>query len=604
MRTAETVLGVIRERGRRGLPLDDVYRQLFNPNLYLQAYGRLYSNQGATTPGVTTETADGMSQAKILRIIEALRHERYRWTPVRRVYIEKKGSTKKRPLGVPTWSDKLLQEVVRAVLEAYYEPQFSTTSHGFRPNLGCPTALRVIHRFWKGTVWFIEGDVTACFDSLDHQVLLAILRERIHDNRFLRLIENLLKAGYLEDWKYNTTYSGTPQGGIVSPILANIYLDRLDKFVEQTLAPAYNRGERRRLNRPYKSLADKLAWHRQKHGMTAVAKKMRQLLRKLPSLAPHDDDYRRLRYVRYADDFLLGFTGPRHEAVEIKRQIGVFLRDALRLTLSDEKTLITHGRTGAVQFLGYEIATIKADDRVDERGIRTANGVPALMVPRETVWRKCQQHMQSGKPIHRKELTNESVFDIITKFQVEYQGFAAYYKLAHNRSTRLRRLKGVMEGALTKTLATKLRISVREVYARYGTIIRSAAGPRKVLRVEVPREGKRPLVAQWGAVSLKRQPDAAIVDRVDPEPYRVRRNELVARLLADICELCGSTERVEVHHVRALKDLKRPGRSERPRWVNTMAMRHRKTLVVCSNCHKAIHLGEPMRTKRGNRRAG
>src|SRR4051795_9711439 len=187
MRNAETVLGIIHNRGRRGLPLEDVYRQLFNPELFLLAYGRISRNAGAMTPGATAETVDGMSLAKIGRIIGALRRETYRWTPVRRVRIEKKGSTKKRPLGIPTWSDKLLQEVVRLILEAYYEPQFNDHSHGFRPGRGCHTALTAIQRRWPSTTWFIEGDVSKCFDSLDHRVLLDGLREKIHDGRFVRL---------------------------------------------------------------------------------------------------------------------------------------------------------------------------------------------------------------------------------------------------------------------------------------------------------------------------------------------------------------------------------------------------------------------------------
>jgi group II intron reverse transcriptase/maturase len=227
MQNAETYLAVVRDRGRRGLPLEGVYRQLFNPALYLLAYGKIARNAGAMTPGVTAETVDGMSQAKIARIIALLREEQYRWAPVRRTYIPKKDG-RLRPLGIPTWSNKLLQEVIRLILEAYYEPQFSRHSHGFRPGRGCHTALREIHQTWRGTAWFIEGDITGCFDNIDHEVLLGILGERIHDNRFLRLLANLLKAGYLEDWTYGRTLSGTPQGGVVSPILANIYLDRLD----------------------------------------------------------------------------------------------------------------------------------------------------------------------------------------------------------------------------------------------------------------------------------------------------------------------------------------------------------------------------------------
>ncbi len=184
MREAETILNIIRERGRRGLPLERVYRLLFNPKLYLKAYGKIYRNDGAMTPGSTGEIVDGMSLAKIEAIIAALRHERYRWKPARRVYIEKPRSKKKRPLGLPTWSDKLLQETIRLILEAYYEPRFSGRSHGFRPGRGCHTALTEVQRTWKGTAWFIEGDISDCFGSLDHEVLLSILSEKIHDGRF------------------------------------------------------------------------------------------------------------------------------------------------------------------------------------------------------------------------------------------------------------------------------------------------------------------------------------------------------------------------------------------------------------------------------------
>src|SRR5881227_2032427 len=204
MQNAETVLGVLRERGRRGLPCSELYRQLFNPHLYLMAYGRLYSNKGAMTPGVDGETVDGMSLAKIGRVIDAVRHERYRFQPAKRIYIPKKNG-KKRPLGLPSWSDKLVGEVVRLLLEAYYEPRFSDRSHGFRAGRGCHTALTEVEDVWSGTTWFIEGDVSGCFGSLDHEIMVSILAEKIHDNRFLRLIRQMLKAGYLEDWTWHAT---------------------------------------------------------------------------------------------------------------------------------------------------------------------------------------------------------------------------------------------------------------------------------------------------------------------------------------------------------------------------------------------------------------
>jgi group II intron reverse transcriptase/maturase len=335
MQNAETVLNVIRERGRLGLSCDELYRQLFNPQLYLLAYGRIYSNQGAMTPGPDAETADGMSMGKIERIIDALRHERYRFKPVRRRYIPKKDG-KQRPLGLPSWSDKLLGEVMRLLLEAYYEPRFSDCSHGFRPARGCHTALREVANHWTGTTWFIEGDISQCFDRLDHQVMVETLGEKIRDHRFLRLVGQMLKAGYLEDWVWGATLSGAPQGGVLSPCLSNIYLDRLDTFVETVLLPEYTRGRLRRRNPEYKRVENALTRARSR-GDHAKVRALRQQQRKLPSQDPRDPGYRRLRYVRYADDILLGFAGPKAEAEEIKRRLAQFLHEDLKLELSQTK---------------------------------------------------------------------------------------------------------------------------------------------------------------------------------------------------------------------------------------------------------------------------
>jgi group II intron reverse transcriptase/maturase len=300
MQKAETVLGVLRERGRRGLPLSQLYRQMFNPQLYLLAYGRIYANKGAMTPGATQETVDGMSLRKIGRIIDAMRHERYRFSPARRVHIPKKNG-KTRPLGLPTWSDKLVGEVARLLLEAYYEPTFSDRSHGFRSGRGCHTALREVANTWTGTTWFIEGDIADCFGSFDHSVLLQTLGERINDNRFLRLMNNMLTAGYLEDWNWDATLSGVPQGGIVSPVLSNIYLHKLDSFVETVLIPEYTRGRLRARNPEYRVVENAIVRAR-RQGDRAEVRSLYRRLHSLPSQDPLDSDYRRLRYCRYADD--------------------------------------------------------------------------------------------------------------------------------------------------------------------------------------------------------------------------------------------------------------------------------------------------------------
>ena len=595
MQDARVYLGLVRERGKKGLPLKRVYRQLFNRDLYLIAYGKIYRNQGAMTQGTTEETVDSMSLAKIDTLINTLRQERYHWNPVRRVYIPKRTSKKKRALGLPTWSDKLLQEVIRLILDAYFEPSFSDHSHGFRPQRGCHTALKDIYENWAGVTWYIEGDISACFDSLSHDILLETLAEYIHDGRFLRLIRELLKAGYLEDWKWNRTLSGAPQGSIIGPILSNIYLSKLDAFVEQQLIPAHTRGERRRANPTY-SRIDSAIQRKRKQGKIEEVKRLEQQRRTIPSIDPYDPNYRRLRYCRYADDWLLGFIGPKEEAEEITRQVGAFLKERLQLELSQTKTLITHGRTEKARFLGYEIATFQRNDARERTYYkrRVLNGKVELGLPAAVIQEKCQRYMAHNKPIHRTEMLNDSVFSIITHFQGVYRGIVEYYHLAHNLYG-LNKLKWIMEQSLVKTLAAKLKLSVSKVYERFHAILLTNGKSYKGLQTIVQREGKKPLVAQWGGIPLQRRMDTPLNDA--PYLYWNGRTEIVQRLLADTCELCGSHTAIEVHHIRALKDLKQYGRPEKPIWVKTMAARHRKTLVVCRSCHKDIQYGRPLKER-------
>jgi group II intron reverse transcriptase/maturase len=588
MQSAETVLHVIRERGRRGLPLERIYRQLFNPALFLMAYGRIQSNAGAMTPGVTGETVDGMSLGKIETIIGALRTESYRWTPVRRVYIEKKGSSKKRPLGLPTWSDKLVAEVVRLILEAYYDVQFSDRSHGFRPGRGCHTALREVASTWKGTHWFVEGDISDCFGSLDHEVMLQVLAEKILDGRFLQLISRMLTAGYLEDWRWNATLSGAPQGGVASPILSNIYLDRLDRFVEHQLMPEYTRGALRRRDPAYQQVTDQITRARRRGDMATVHE-LRQQQRRLPSLDPGDPDYRRLRYVRYADDWLIGFAGPKAEAEQVKDEVRRFLREELKLELSESKTLVTHAASQAAHFLGYDIRAQRCDTRITARR-RATNGVIGLFVPPRVIRERCAIYMRGGKPASRGALIHDSDYSIVVKYQAEYRGLVQYYLLAQDVH-RLGRLRWVMETSMLRTLANKHRSSVRKMARKMYAVTQTPDGPRWCLQVTVPRDrGRKPLVATFGGIPLRRQRTADLIDRA-PVTNRSRGNELLQRLLAGECEMCGRRTSLHVHHIRKLADLNRPGRPDRPAWVVLMAKRRRKTLIVCQGCHHDIHAG-------------
>src|SRR5215212_459567 len=587
MASAETVLAVYSDRGKRGLPLNGVYRQLYSRDLYLRAYGRIHRNDGAMTPGVTAETVDAMSLEKIDGIISVLRREAYRWSPARRMHIPKKNG-KKRPLGLPTWSDKLVQEAIRLLLDAYYGPRFSDHSHGFRQGRGCHTALREITQRWRGVKWFIEGDIKGCFDNIDHEVLLETLSESVRDNRLLRLVSNMLKAGYMEDWRYNDTVSGTPQGGVISPILSNIYLDKLDRFVEETLLPIYNRGDRRRNEPGYKAILN-AARRAGDKGDPEEAARLRKQAQAMPSRDPKDPDFRRLWYVRYADDFLLGFGGPRPEAEEIKRRVGEFLREALRLELSEAKTLITHARDSAARFLGYEVVALHADERHDQRGQRIINGLVRQKVPNDVIVEQCRRYMRNGKAAHRPERLHDDDFSIVSQYGAEYRGFVQYYLPAFN-AHRLRRVHHVMRTSLLGTLANKHRTRIAPIYRRLRTEVKARGRTQTALVVTRERgEGKRPLVATFGGISLAWKRDVILSDR-PPAVYGSGRSEIVQRLLAQRCEHCGSEDGpFEVHHVRRLADLDRPGRRERPLWAKRIAARQRKTLVVCDRCHQDIH---------------
>jgi group II intron reverse transcriptase/maturase len=607
MQPTNVYLGLLRERGKRGLPLKRVYRQLFNRNLYLSAYGKIYRNAGATTKGVTDETVDAMSLEKIEQTIEKLRRERYQWQPAKRVYILKRNG-KKRPLGLPVWSDKLLAEVIRMILSAYFDVQFSEHSHGFREGRGCHTAFQEIYHTWDSVTWIIEGDISDCFGSLNHELLVSLLSEKIQDGRFLNLIRKLLDAGYLEEWKFNQTLSGVPQGSIVSPVLSNILLDKFDKYVETTLIPQYTRGEKRKLNQQYVKL------HRQmhklfKHGQKEAALKLRKQLQQLPSIDPQDTGFRRLKYLRYADDFVLAFTGTKSEAEEIKQQIATFLREELKLHLSEEKTLITHARTGAARFLGYEISTLHANAKHSRTKAgfkrRSINGRIGLRIPQTVLREKGNRYKRGNKVIHRAELLNESDYTIMATYQLEYRGMANYYHCAYNMAE-LSSLKWIMEQSLTKTLANKHKTTVAKIYKQHRARLNVDGRTYKVLQVTVPREEKKPLVATWGAIPLKWEVKTPIEDQPQRQQWN-DRSELERRLLAQICEHCGATrltETLEVHHIRALKDLNRYEGREKPSWVKIMAARRRKTLVLCRTCHLDLHAGRPLRHKRSRSRTG
>lgn len=597
MEKSERVLKALSDHSQSSdYKYERLYRYLFSEELFAVAYQRIYAKQGNMTPGTDGKTIDEMSLERIERLIVSLKDESYQPHPARRVYIPKKNG-KKRPLGIPSFEDKLVQEVVRLLLEAIYEGHFEGTSHGFRPHRSCHTALGMIQKSFAGAKWFIEGDIKGFFDNIDHNVLISILRERISDERFLGLIRKFLNAGYVEDWKYNKTYSGTPQGGIISPILANIYLDKFDKYIKE-YAAKFRKGDRRSINPEYWRLNNKKNWLKKKLQKTSDEQMRRSYLYEIAQLSkqmlstPHKDamdaDFRRMQYVRYADDFLISVIGSKSECETIKADITQFMREQLKLELSDEKTLITHAQDKA-KFLGYEIFIRKSDAvKRNKDGVlkRDFNGAVVLTLNSAVIQKKLTEYNAlevrniDGKDIWwskpRRYMTPMKPEDILAQYNAEIRGLYNYYSLAANVSKECASFAFIMKMSMLKTLGWKLNTSARKVRQKY----------QKDKDFVIPyndAKGKQKYRVFYNEGFKKRNAQFDVDYDKLPQTMYVPYPSLVERLKDGRCELCGKEGKVVMHHVRTLTKLK--GNNE---WEKLMLKRHRKTLVVCEDCNSMI----------------
>lgn len=600
MRSPERVLNSLNEHSKdSSYKFERLYRILFNEELFYVAYQKIASNGGSTTKGSDGRSIDGMSLARIETLIASLKDESYQPHPSRRVHIPKKNG-KTRPLGIPAFEDKLVQEVVRMILEAIYEGHFETTSHGFRPKRSCHTALLHIQKTFNGAKWFIEGDIKGFFDNIDHDVLVGILRERISDDRFIRLIRKFLKAGYVEDWTFHNTYSGTPQGGIVSPILANIYLDKLDKYVKEYIRH-FDMGTKRRPGKESNNLANerkrtvrklkKVKDGTEKAALVARLKAIEQERAAFPNGDEMDESYRRLKYIRYADDFILGVIGSKEDALRIKEDIKSFLSESLALELSEEKTLITHTGKSA-KFLGYEITVTRNNHQrrdVQGRLRRTYGKRVRLNVSMATLRDKLLEYgameikLRNGKEIWKPKCRSGLIFnddlEILDRYNRETVGFCNYYLIANNCVV-LHNFRYIMEYSMYKTFAGKYRSTVRKINKKYRL--------NKLFTVKYEQKGVIKSRTFY-KTSFKRR-TTAFNGSCDIEPYSiadVSRTNLTDRLKAEKCELCGATGKLIMHHVRNLKDLK--GKES---WKRLMSARKRKTIALCPSCHRLRHLGK------------
>lgn len=601
MRIPKVVLNRLTAKARdESYVFERLYRNLYNKEFYFEAYVKLYKNKASNTKGINEDTIDGMSVKRIEKLIEKLKNQAYQPNPARRTYIPRKNG-KTRPLGIPTFEDKLVQEVVRRLLESIYEPQFSVHSHGFRPNLSCHTALKEIRNTFTGTRWFIEGDIKGFFDNIDHHVLVSILRRRIHDEKFINLIWKFLRAGYVEDWVFHKTYSGAPQGGIISPLLSNIYLNELDKYVEQYMK-SYDKDNKRVHNLTYHNLASKIN-HRKsknKHDWATLSEeekkeRLKELKFLYKELQSHDSkdlfdpNYRRLKYVRYADDFILGVIGSKKEAEQIKQDLTMFLKEQLRLELSAKKTLITHSKKNA-RFLGYDIRVVRDWHRMkmpNGTKKRKSNYQTKLFVPHEKYIQKLLQlnalkigMNNSWKPIHRPYLVHNDDLEIIRTYNAEIEGYYNYYRLASNVHV-LQSFRQTMKYSMIKTYANKYKSTVRKIITKYkingefGIQYETKEGPRIAYFTEQRMEKNDAI----------KQPT---VDIVENTLIYTGRTNLIDRLLAEKCEWCGvSSVSLEMHHIQKLKNLQ-----GKKKWEQKMIARKQKTMALCISCHHDLHNGK------------
>lgn len=602
MRNPETILNSLSAHSNDvHYKYERLYRILFNEQMFYVAYQRIYAKPGNMTPGSNGKTIDGMSIERIGHLIAALKDESYMPIPARRVYIPKKNG-KKRPLGIPSIEDKMVQEVVRLILEAIYEGHFENTSHGFRPRRSCQTALRSIQNLFTGANWFIEGDIKGFFDNIDHHILIDTLRERISDERFIRLIWKFLKAGYIEDFTFHNTYSGTPQGGIISPILANIYLDKFDKYMRE-YAESFDKGKKRRENPLHAKYSRKAIRLRKairnttdegiKRELLSQLKDAEAMTRKVSASMAMDSTYKRLKYIRYADDFLIGVIGSKEDCAKMKEDFTIYMRDKLKLELSEEKTLITNAQESA-KFLGYEISIRKSEAmKRNKQGWlkRPFSGRIMLTLPIATVQKKLLElkamelRVINGKEIWyampRNYLTKEDPATICARYTTEIRGLYQYYRIADNISYAGNKFGYIMRYSFCKTLAKKLNSSTAKVIRKY----------KRDHDLAIPyqtKKGETKFRIFYNDGFAKQEPNKdATCDNL-PNTFVLPYPTIAERLMEHKCELCGATNvQTLTYQVRKLKGL-----NPNTEWHRIMIRTWRKTLVVCEHCNVKIHAND------------
>ncbi|BCL79148.1 maturase [Ktedonobacteria bacterium brp13] len=583
--------------------LNGLFRLMEDQILWHEAYANIYANKGAITPGVDEVTLDGFSEERVASIITQLKDGTYRFQPVRRVFIPKKNG-KKRPLGISSGNDKLVQEVVRIILEHIYEPIFEDSSHGFRPKRSPHTALEQIGEHWGSIKWIVDMDIRDYFNTINHELLVELLKKKIDDTRFLRLIKAMLDAGYLEDWTYHTTYSGVPQGSIVSPILANVYLHELDLFMKG-LKQRFDRGKKRKKNLLYHRYSDRIKRLRAKwdslKGKEGTEKELQaiqdeirridQLRKQIPSGDPFDADYKRLFYCRYADDFCIGIIGSHADAERVRQEVKAFIEETLKLAIAEEKSHIRRSKQGTI-FVGYEVKTYSGDRVIKvKRGSRhttykSMSEQLQLHIPAGKLQKFCSSkgygNYERIKATHKAKWIALSDAEILLAYNGELRGLANYYALACNVKQEMHRLALIWRASLFKTLACKHKSRRSKIAKQLKTedgYVLIVPGEKKTRTIKVFR-------LKDLKVPIPNDPQLDVSPNIFT--WTLSRSEIIKRLNKKQCEYCETTAGpFEIHHIRKMKDVAK-GKAF---WQQMMAARNRKTFVLCRTCHHQLHNG-------------
>jgi group II intron reverse transcriptase/maturase len=555
-------------------------------NTLILAYEYIKSKPGNSTPGVDSTTLDKINLEWFYNVSSKLKAGKFKFSPARRSYIPKRGNKKeKRPLTISSPRDKVVQQAILFILEAVYEPSFWDYSHGSRPGRGTHTALKYIKYKFKESKWCIEADIESNFPNINHKILLNLLKKRITCPKFLSLIKNSIKAGYVENGKFFESNIGLFQGNITSPILNNVYLHELDSFMDG-LINLFTCGKRRKKNPAYRRfsyLMEKAA------DDSFTIKNLRKQRRKLNSKDPFDRSFKRLYYVRYVDDFVVGVIGSREETVEIEDKIREFLKNRLKLTLSPEKTFITYFSKQYISFLGTFIKgtweRTKKLAAVKRKGVTRKEKITSrtvLKAPIKSLFEKAtlngffKKRNQEFVPTKVGRCINLEHEDILRYYNSIIHGILNYYSFANNHKSLGSLIHG-LKFSCARTLALKYKLRhISKVFRKFGSKLKKTRDSE--VELYIPKTFK----AFKKFKTNVNDPDIIIFSNWN--------NKLTKSNLFKHCVICSSSNRIEMHHVRKVKDLKSKLRKKNTDFFTTqMAAINRKQVPLCAEHHKALH---------------